>query len=786
MHYLGRLFFVFVFVLISFTFVNKVQAATCTWTGGAGDGLIHTAGNWSGCTPGLTPQPTDTVVINTGSAAISWTSSASSTIGALTLGSGYTGTLTVSRALTVTNTLTVTSGTFSISDTYGVGVGSLTIDGGTVAIGTGTFSVSGSSSGITSGSLTSSASGILSLNSNFSVALGATVSAGDLRTLNTGTIGGAGTFTAGTLTLSHGTTGHSTTTLGGNLTVSGNCLLNTSAGVKAVLKLSTNTLSCGGTLNLLSSLVQNAAAYLHVESGTLTVTGLTTLNASGALASTTVLLDGGTGDVNLNGGLTIANGPFLPTAHHNAHFYSGSEGTLTIGGNLVLRNASGGAGGGTVLFDGGGKTINISGAILAEAITTDAAIFNAGYSGTLTVSGTSTIFKVEGTTSGASTTFNGQSKNLVFTNGVTVEKTSGSGEVFYTPSTSSNAYDFTLNKAGGYLSFATTSVITGGLTNTAGTLYINGTTTVTGDIANADTILSSTYPLKKTSSLVLDRDSYTLGTHSSLTVTLTDLNRNTVGTTSQSIIVNVITGADAEPLTLTETGVATGIFSGSLSLSQTTPTAGNGTLEANESTTISVSYTDDQDSADTGSDSANASTASSGSGAVIFFGGSAPLTISGTGSGTAITSTSSPSQTIPTIPNEPTPITGSGKIVTGPFAFGYEGEQVKILQEMLAKDSTLYPEALITGYYGPLTKKAVGRFQERYGLAKPSDDFYGLAGPLTRAKINEILGKTLTPPNSPNNQNLIEELQKQIEVLQNQVATLLQKKLLELQNQLPQ
>jgi len=58
------------------------------------------------------------------------------------------------------------------------------------------------------------------------------------------------------------------------------------------------------------------------------------------------------------------------------------------------------------------------------------------------------------------------------------------------------------------------------------------------------------------------------------------------------------------------------------------------------------------------------------------------------------------------------------------------------LQTMLAKNKEIYPEGKITGYYGDLTVQAVKRFQIKYGVEQT-----GIAGPITRSKIMEILGK---------------------------------------------
>jgi peptidoglycan hydrolase-like protein with peptidoglycan-binding domain len=65
-----------------------------------------------------------------------------------------------------------------------------------------------------------------------------------------------------------------------------------------------------------------------------------------------------------------------------------------------------------------------------------------------------------------------------------------------------------------------------------------------------------------------------------------------------------------------------------------------------------------------------------------------------------------------------------------------KGDDVKKLQKILAQDKSLYPEGLITGYFGPMTLAAVKKFQVKYGIAKPGDDGYGHVGPKTRAVLN--------------------------------------------------
>ena len=65
---------------------------------------------------------------------------------------------------------------------------------------------------------------------------------------------------------------------------------------------------------------------------------------------------------------------------------------------------------------------------------------------------------------------------------------------------------------------------------------------------------------------------------------------------------------------------------------------------------------------------------------------------------------------------------------------GMSGEDVLLLQEFLATDLEIYPEGLKTGYFGPLTKRAVERFQKKMGVEQ-----VGQVGPKTVAKINELL-----------------------------------------------
>lgn len=65
---------------------------------------------------------------------------------------------------------------------------------------------------------------------------------------------------------------------------------------------------------------------------------------------------------------------------------------------------------------------------------------------------------------------------------------------------------------------------------------------------------------------------------------------------------------------------------------------------------------------------------------------------------------------------------------------GMTGEDISLLQQILATDSEIYPEGLITGYFGPLTEKAVKKFQKVANFEQ-----VGMVGPKTLSKVNELL-----------------------------------------------
>jgi hypothetical protein len=72
--------------------------------------------------------------------------------------------------------------------------------------------------------------------------------------------------------------------------------------------------------------------------------------------------------------------------------------------------------------------------------------------------------------------------------------------------------------------------------------------------------------------------------------------------------------------------------------------------------------------------------------------------------------------------------------LTSQASFGESSANVSNLQTFLAADRNIYPEGLVTGYYGSLTRAAVMRFQNKYGI-----DPVGSVGPITLNKINGLI-----------------------------------------------
>ena len=103
-------------------------------------------------------------------------------------------------------------------------------------------------------------------------------------------------------------------------------------------------------------------------------------------------------------------------------------------------------------------------------------------------------------------------------------------------------------------------------------------------------------------------------------------------------------------------------------------------------------------------------------------------------------------QTVPTIPQLPASASGAARqggasTIARTLSSAMRGDDVSLVQRLLAQDTSLYPEGLVTGYYGKLTRAAVERFQVKHGIAVEGNPGYGWVGPRTRAKLIEIFGE---------------------------------------------
>ncbi len=84
-------------------------------------------------------------------------------------------------------------------------------------------------------------------------------------------------------------------------------------------------------------------------------------------------------------------------------------------------------------------------------------------------------------------------------------------------------------------------------------------------------------------------------------------------------------------------------------------------------------------------------------------------------------------------------LTVSSKGIQQVLVYGQKSEEVKLLQSWLSSETGVYPEGVVSGFFGPLTLQAVQRFQIKYGIVSSQGDTgYGVVGPSTRAKLHAL------------------------------------------------
>jgi len=89
--------------------------------------------------------------------------------------------------------------------------------------------------------------------------------------------------------------------------------------------------------------------------------------------------------------------------------------------------------------------------------------------------------------------------------------------------------------------------------------------------------------------------------------------------------------------------------------------------------------------------------------------------------------------------------------INGQMDLGDRGSNVTNLQTFMAANPTIYPEGLVTGYYGQLSAKSVRNFQTAYGIVSqgtPSTTGFGRVGPSTIVKLNNLIASGGWSPSS--------------------------------------
>ncbi|MBI2055034.1 MAG: peptidoglycan-binding protein [Candidatus Sungbacteria bacterium] len=116
------------------------------------------------------------------------------------------------------------------------------------------------------------------------------------------------------------------------------------------------------------------------------------------------------------------------------------------------------------------------------------------------------------------------------------------------------------------------------------------------------------------------------------------------------------------------------------------------------------------------------------------------------------------------------PAVAAGAGISRDLTVGAKGDDVKSLQEFLAKDKAVYPEGIVSGYFGAFTRAAVAKFQKREGISPAA----GYVGPKTRSRIDQMLGavSSISPAPIAAPQGNLADLLLQLGVLQRALADL--------------
>ncbi|OGH95005.1 MAG: hypothetical protein A2538_04955 [Candidatus Magasanikbacteria bacterium RIFOXYD2_FULL_41_14] len=348
---------------------------------------------------------------------------------------------------------------------------------------------------------------------------------------------------------------------------------------------------------------------------------------------------------------------------------------------------------------------------------------NAGaYNIVLTDSGTP--FVNSGTFTASTSGFSYTSTGSVTTTGATYYTlTLGSGTyLMVADTTSTNAFT-----NGGTLTIASTK-----------TLVASGDFDNNGVIAETGAIKHGVTSAKITNSAGTETASFNAdGGYVYITVQDYDgnLNASAINTITGSVLTEG-TLTDSEAITLTETGVDTGIFrSAALPFSVTNAEVrNNSVINVNGNGTLTLTFTDSKDSSDVGTDTATFIAASYAP-ASSFSGSYTPSTPAPVASPvvpapvvTPAPSTDEPvanpavETPTPTAESQPTAVTEDVAVSAKTYQFaknlsaGFVGAEIRELQQIL-KDAGYFKYPSITNYFGSVTKAALMAYQNANGLS---------------------------------------------------------------------
>lgn len=341
------------------------HADTETWSGATNGTWDITTANWltdgtnnlfeSGDSALFAGTPTNNVTAATGL-----------TIGAITLDSTFTGSVTMSGANTVSGATTISGGTLNLTNASGLGASAITVNsGGILSLSAGNATYTNTVSGAGVANVTTNPSGDANLNGNWS---------GFTGTLN---LNGSGNFKT------------RFNTNQANL-ISSSATINVNAGTTLYLN---QALNYGASVHLFGAGNSENLGALRIESNG-NQTGSVTLHGNSFIgANFAATISGSIGETGGSFGFTKQGSNTLTLTGNNT--YTGatilSSGTLSVSSDSAGAYHLGGAGTNGITFDGG--TLQITGTTMTS-FGSHTPNFNAGKTVTLDIAHAANNFTI--------------------------------------------------------------------------------------------------------------------------------------------------------------------------------------------------------------------------------------------------------------------------------------------------------------------------------------------------------------------------------------------------------